>query len=296
MAASTLHQEQFPGIDVVVPGDNPDPEHDSEIPNRTQLYRPDCHIPRILALGYGILDLRDSLTIVSAGCSTGAEIDTILSYHAMSAQSGVLLALHGIDASKRAIDKAESAQHTLPSTYYGIRSNPTTLSEAEAALKAGGFKTTYIPKGWVSEWVFERGGYLIADSSDLRARHEVTFTHADLTSEAPEEENADIAFIDNVLYHLQPLAATKLLRNTASMLNPDAAVLSLGSMGNGWASSRRMGRPGDYSSVSYRDWVSFAEPILFNEFGMQRVEMYGNSKSDPVHVFVRQHTSDLSTG
>lgn len=288
MITPALYQEKVLDIDVVVPGDNPDPEYDSEIPNRTQLFRADCHIARILALGHSILGDRDSLKVISAGCSTGAEVDTILASHVMSERSGMPLTLHGIDASKRAVDRAKSAQYILPNTYYETKGNATTLSEAEAVLKASGFKTVYIPQGWISEWVFDRSGYVVADSSNLRAQHEVIFTHADLTSSVPDEESADIGFINNVLYHLQPLAATKFLRGTASMLNPDNAVLSLGSMGNGWASSRRMGRPENYSKIKYKDWMSFAESMLANEFGLRRVEMYGNSKSDVVDVFARQ--------
>src|SRR3990167_1781596 len=133
------------------------------IPVRTLLFRLGANLDAALDQAYQRRPDGAGLSIISAGCSVGAEPDTLL---ALSRQAGheTPITLLGIDANRRAIKAAKLGRYATP-TLYNLDYD---FSKTGRTLRNGGFGKRFIIKSDIS-------GHFDIDAEPVRAGHDLSF-------------------------------------------------------------------------------------------------------------------------
>ncbi len=192
----------------------------------TMLFREDCVLEEALQQLYKSNPESSPLSVVSAGCSVGAEADSLIALHSQSGFGG-RLAVTGFDISPVAVKAANTGRYFLPAS---VAQDEDVFAKTRSTLTDYGFTPDFhnihrspdLYRGTRSS----RGYYQIGATS-LRAGHEVVFTEHDLAEEAPLKGTAHLVVANNVLYHLSPERATRALQNIATILTQNG-VLNLG--------------------------------------------------------------------
>jgi chemotaxis methyl-accepting protein methylase len=196
-------------IDVRTPNIRP-------IPVTTRLFRMGANLDAALDEAYRRQPENKGLRIISAGCSNGAEADTLLS---LSSQTNheTPISLLGLDRDKRMIKAAKVGHYT---TYISSDTDQH-FYETEEVLKEGGFETRFKRTGKTS-------GYFHIDAAPVRLTHDVSFVADDIVKASLPE--ADLVVVNNVMYHLAPDRATQVVHSLAAVVM-SRGVLSIGGSG-----------------------------------------------------------------
>ena len=215
-------------------------------PTYTRLFRRGSCLEEALEQLYIRNVAAAELTVVSAGCSIGAEPDSLLALHNKSTFGG-RLALLGVDINESALEAARQGSYTIPHALY----NEERLQEAVETLTTYGF--TVEAASTALGAAGEKVAYVV-NSSGVRAGNRVNFTEHDLAGEAPLDVAAGLVVANNVLYHLGPTRAKQAIRNLAGMLSENG-VLSVG----------------EDTLIEPIEWTGDIAGILTSEFDLQPV-------------------------
>lgn len=259
--------ESPPALEVEVPAGQGD--INKMVPMQTHLFRTLCRLPEALLQTYERNPDAEEIAAISAGCSVGAEVDSLLALHSRS-EFGGRLSVAGYDTNPKAIEAAIPGHYFLPR----VPGYDAEFSDGVKKLERYGFAvdTKVVTK---AHGVNRGNGYYQIDARPLRQGQTVTFTGADLSEETPKEKQADLILANNVLYHLQPETATNVIRNLATVLG-ERGVLSIGDRRPGGIQFRQMGRPGAYSQVRYGQWISQITEQLEEDFDLKPIAFGGS--------------------
>jgi len=215
-----------------------------------------------------------SLNVVSAGCSVGAEVDSIIAIH-KNTPTDTRLTVTGIDNNPLAVSRADEARYLVP---LKLQSD-SVLKKYVETLTDFGFESDFKVKRRLRGFMKFHRGYFDVSAAAVRAGHEVNFIQHDLSNGPYQPGEADAVFANNILFHFKPDEATVVLKSLAMMLK-DSAMLSIGDkkdtpMGPGIGSDTAM--RANTAEVSLHDWLEDNQPMLESEFGLQpkRYGTYG---------------------
>jgi chemotaxis methyl-accepting protein methylase len=230
----------------------------------TQLFRADCDLPTALGEAYVRHLGASTLSIISAACSIGAEVDSILALHQAAGQNSSLT-VNGFDINDEAIRVARSGQYLIPR----LLQSDEGLEDMRETLERYGFVTdfeTIYHGGSLRNIMSGADGYHLADANRLRQEHNVTFEVRDLIEARTTGPKADLVLCNNLLYHLQPEPANAVLRNLAAMVKEEG-VLSM----KGSKKERMMGVRRRIGGMTYGAWLEEAIDFMGNEFGIEPI-------------------------
>lgn len=238
------------------------------VPTETKLFRTECLLSECLEAVYDRAD-GGELSAVSAGCSNGAEADSLLAVHDSSDYDGGL-SVTGYDVNPLAIEKARAGQYFVLADYEKYRLS----EEAKLALTALGFDCDFDNTHTFDAPVGTADFHKV-ESGSVREGHEVKFEVRDVSAGQPPATDVNLVLANNMLYHLEPEVATDVVNNLASLLSNNG-VLSMGETPKSrylWTPMGRGRYPGQ-KKMSLGDWLSETTANLEAEFGLQPIQ-YG---------------------
>ncbi len=153
------------------------PGEPHNISMRTAFFRLGSHIPE--AIEASEPDGIEGYSIISAGSSSGAELDSVLALYQTSGGEGAVWA-RGFDAASKAVDAARRGRYTVNRILHP------NAGPVLARLEELGFATE--PPG-------------IINSAPIREGHDVDFVHHDLVKPLPVTRLAHLILVNNLLYH-----------------------------------------------------------------------------------------------
>jgi chemotaxis methyl-accepting protein methylase len=203
----------------------------------SELFRPDTQLNDALELALEKTDPNERFRVISAGCSFGAEIDSILGTVQYNAPRP--MAVLGIDCNPRAVEAAQSGRYQMVASLAMQR-----RVYREANL---GFEQTMDTIGFNFNPDPQNPGLHILDTNELRTKHHVRIQEHDLTQILPIKTLAHVVMCNNVLFHLTPDTAEQIVQNLAQHVAPDGIL----SFGANPAQIRMEANQG----MSYLDWL-----------------------------------------
>lgn len=193
------------------------------------------------------------LHVISAGCSYGAEVDTVLALAHKYLPGTVEIT--GVDSSETALREAKLARYRIsPSIGAAI---------AKYSAQSYDFFATMQEYGLDAQVLDKNGCSSVLSSERLRSSHRVTWRSGNLASDAMTELPADLILCNNVIYHYYediPLA-NAITANLGSNL-ASGGILSFGA---------------NLSHAGMDDWVRNQATPLLAEQGI--VPVASNSQS-----------------
>lgn len=218
------------------------------VPMVTALFRTASRLPTALREVYARTQEGEQITVVSAGCSTGAELDSVMALHNASGRANQLVAV-GLDVGHTAISAAQQAAHYVRSTV-GMES---VLRRRMRTLDEYGF--VQVGASQKAYGRHSHGGYQQISSGQVRAGHNVAFEVDDLTVNKPRlQGGAHLVLAKNILYHLEPHEADSVATSLAEMVG-ERGVLSIDTP-NDWLLQRDIGRHQQRSGLKYGVWLT----------------------------------------
>ena len=219
------------------------------IPVRTLLFRLGANLDAALNQAYQRRPDGAGLSIVSAGCSNGAEADTLLS---LSMQTGreAPITLFGIDGNRRMIKAAKAGRYT---TYISNDLHPHFYKRG-SILREGGFESKF-------KWKDHGSGYYDINAEPVRDGHDLTFVRGDIAKTSLPQ--ADLVMANNVMYWLTPDKATQVVHNLAAAVAVDG-ILSIG--GARLTPNMRAVGSRDHP-MRYDTWLGETGDMLMSEYG-----------------------------
>jgi chemotaxis methyl-accepting protein methylase len=257
------------GIDVAVPyigSYTPD----TCIPERTALFRQSSHLPVALSHVANRVTGEGDVSVLSAGCSTGAEADSVMALYGKM-RFGGHLAVTGLDKNPIAVARARRGLHWIPEAEEGIE-----LEELKASLEAFGFGFTddaALDSEGVHDYIGVReftARYHRVDANPVRKENTVSFMQRDLAKEL-HVDRSDLILANNILYYHQAESASQIICNLASLLKENG-VLSIGENTAGNPERVYMGRYFGHRDVTFHDWISRTARLLKTEFQLEPIE------------------------
>lgn len=224
----------------------------------SMLFRSDTRLTDVLDLTLDGMSPDAPLTAISAGCSYGAEIDSILG--TIQYNSPRPTTVLGFDVNPKAVEAAKSG------TYQLVSGLPT---YEKAYSKVGiDFYQAMAQMHFSLRPNEQQANLAILDTNALRQQHQVEARTADLTHSLPTEKLAHVVMCNNVLYHLKADAAEGIVGNLAQHVAPNG-ILSLGTNPAKVRMEANLG-------MSYPTWLQQMgaklgeqglKPALFNDDG-----------------------------
>lgn len=235
-------------INVTFP--EPDAEGSTQIWSmQTALFRRNTYLSEALRMAYERSG--QDLSVVSAGCSIGAEADSILALHRAEGYEGEL-SIRGYDLNRLAIEMAKEGAYKVLAMWQ--------LSDlTQEALQALGFATSYA--GLEDNAMGEPRHRIDVDAAPLRAEYDVGFAEHDLTKRLPSE-GVDLVLANNVLHKIPIDSIRTVIRNLCGALT-ESGLLSVDTVSLNELDPRTQG----------------AMEVLEEEFGMVPLMV---SQSNPV--------------
>lgn len=252
----------------MIPDRDLDSSYPWQVPLNTCLFR-GVGLDQALNYVYSRNEKGARLRVISAPCSTGAEVDSVAALHNQSGFGGQL-EITGYDIHPSAISHARKGRYFIPV----VEEDPDSIHEVIDQLRLFGFASEGTGPRPLPEEEFtpditryqdeEESCYMIT-SDPVREPHEVSFEERDLGEGSPPVCDVDLALANNFFYHLHPDEATLAAVHLAQTLGREGA-LSIGGLKS--ARFRKMGVPGNYSEVRYSSWLSHIVKLLGREFGL----------------------------
>jgi chemotaxis methyl-accepting protein methylase len=234
-------------------------------PAFTRLFRRECELPEALEDTYVRVREDKELRIFSAGCSLGAEVDSLLALVNKKGENRRVV-IRGWDYNDRALQAARAGRYLAPIALFTGQDRE--VDELENVLEEYEFSHNIAPHNRPGTMRKSRRSYEI-DAGQVRRAHDVAFEHCDLSEAAPPEEPADLITANNMLYHLTVKKAGRVIRNLAGRL-AEHGVLSVGTNPTA-AHSPMRNEGGDYSGVTHGEWLVAISRALQAEFGIQPI-------------------------
>jgi chemotaxis methyl-accepting protein methylase len=229
------------------------------------LFRPDTRLSDVLGLALERTAPDNPFRVISAGCSFGAEIDSILG--TVQYNSPRHTTVLGVDANPQAVQAAKSGKYQLLT---GLATYHKTYDEAGID-----FDQTMQRMQFNLQPDQYNTGLHTLDTNELRQQHHVTVLEADLTRGLPTKKLAQVVMCNNVLFHLDPDTAENIANDLAQHVAPNG-ILSFG------ANPAQTGMEAN-QGIDYLTWLrqmgtkfeeQGLEPALFAQdvaFAFQRI-------------------------
>ncbi|HEX5744586.1 MAG TPA: hypothetical protein VFX84_04025 [Candidatus Saccharimonadales bacterium] len=224
-----------------------------DVPYRTELFRRDARQAETLDFILGRIPRDSGLSAVIAGCSIGAEADSLLSLYDRSGREGRAEVV-GLDASRTAVEAARRGLYRLYNhIIFGSEEDVAgkRVLDEEEFLADMGFTTSREH----NEHPTFSAASIIVDAAPVRQGHAVRFVAHDAAEPLPVSGEVDLAQASNLLYHLDADRAIRIARNMADIL-ADRGVLSFGSVG---------------SYYFNKETKAPMEAALYDDFGLEPV-------------------------
>lgn len=231
-------------------------------PVYTELFRTECRLPEALQAVYERKGEGPGTRIVSAGCSSGPEVDSLLA-HIKRSNRGGRVAVRGWDINEYAIISAQTGRYYM--NLHTPGKPEWDSEELERVLDEYGFE--YTP-GTVSRLAGRKQprGYLI-DAGPLRQGSDLEFTQCDLSKEVPEGPPADLITANNMLHHLTVPKAEAVIQNLAGSL-AERGVLSVGDAVYDYTPMK--GNSGSFETT-YGEWLAALVDGICGEAGIEPI-------------------------
>ncbi len=189
----------------------------SSVTPQSELFRPDTRLSDVLDIALQRTDPDKRFQVVSAGCSFGAEIDSILA--TVQYNSPRPTAVLGVDSNPRAIKAAKTGQYQMTQGLMGYR-----RSYAKAGLD---FHETMEQIHFKFSPDEHNPGLHTLDTNSLRQQHQIEVMEGDLADRLPTNDLAQVVMCNNVLFHLSPNTAEGIANNLAQHVALEG-ILSFG--------------------------------------------------------------------
>jgi chemotaxis methyl-accepting protein methylase len=268
-------------VDVYLPYIPNDTVRAGRIPIFTTLFRSDCFLADALEQTYARNPDAADYTILSAACSIGASADSLMAIHNKDGNSAALNVL-GLDVNPKVIRAAKTGRYK-----FAVRDTDSfrkRMPHNIQSLRDYGFLGALED----SELLPADPDQLEFNSDDVRRGHNVDFEVADLSASRLPDIKADLIEATNVLYHLSPSQASKVVVRLAGLLS-DEGVLNLSGEHsavfkeaivkalNSGQTVRRVGM------MDYPVWQAAMASYLEQQFGLKRIDF----KADGPFMFSR---------
>lgn len=217
----------------------------------TQLFRDDSRLPFALNTMLDRIDA-DEPRIISAGCSFGAEADTMLAQLNKAGERPVELV--GYDCNPSVVQVAQAGRYLA-----GAYTMPE-MQGARMTLKAHGFDVGRVRK---AEPDSKLSFLAPVDSARVRRPHQVRFMELDLARGVGA--TGDLVVANNVLIYPAPEVATAIAHNLATMVRP-GGVLSI--RDTKWALFMECNQRFE---KKYSDWLKETGEMFRRCYGMRAV-------------------------
>jgi chemotaxis methyl-accepting protein methylase len=212
----------------------------------TTLFRGSTGIDELLGLVAAEMPTEQPLHIVSAGCSYGAEVDTVLALAHKYLPGRV--AITGVDGNQRALRAAQVARY---------RTGPLAGMVADYTSQGHDFLKTMQQHGIDVRMHDVAAGGPVLGTEAVRERHQVAWRLGNLASDPVADRPADLVLCNNVVYHY---------RNNIPMANRIAANLAESTAQHGIVSFGA-----NLVHADMNEWTHKVAPPLFAEHGLVRV-------------------------
>lgn len=185
----------------------------SDISTVTALYRFENYIPLVTDAALDAYSQRDEaarpFTVLSVGCSIGAEVDTVLSHVTQTAPGVGSIMIRGYDVNNEALAHARRGLYEIE-----YRGDLSLLDQFDISPREGNAAHAFM-----------------ADSTGLRRKHDVAFDNIDLSkTEIPNTvPEADLILCNRVLGHMNFRRSEPLIRGMHHCLRA-SGILSIGGM------------------------------------------------------------------
>lgn len=191
-------------------------------PVYTELFRTECLLPEALQATYERKGEDPELHIVSAGCSVGAEIDSMLA-HVKKSGWREHVVMRGWDFNGNALAAARAGRYVVD--LYTLGKPEWEAEELERVLDEYGFEYTLVTIGAnrLARAHKKPSSYLI-DATHVRQGYDLEFVQCDLSEASPDSRPADLITANNMLHHLTTGKAEAVIRNLAGNLNEGGRV------------------------------------------------------------------------
>jgi chemotaxis methyl-accepting protein methylase len=176
---------------------------------RTALFRAGVNLPEAFDAAADTLGTGDEFSFISAGCSIGAEADSVLAHYRAAGGKGAVRA-RGYDVSERAVEAARGAAHVASRQRYK-RPEPVV-----AALEPLGFEIEICDEAVRDDP--NQKLYAIIKTGALREGHDVHFQRQNLWEPMDDSGKAHLILANHLLYHLEAAQAVQVVRNLSTAL------------------------------------------------------------------------------
>ncbi|HSX17719.1 MAG TPA: hypothetical protein VLH86_06495 [Patescibacteria group bacterium] len=167
----------------------------TNISQYTALFRGDTGIGEVLGLAAELPLPNEPLQVVSAGCSYGVEVDTVLGLtHKYAPNMRVNIA--GVDNNAAALTTAEAAQYRLYGSYTEVA--------GDYAATGHDFMSTMDEHGIAAIPYDIDAKAATIRTGKLRAEHEVSWRQRDLTRDKLTTAAAHLILCNNVMCYFRP--------------------------------------------------------------------------------------------
>lgn len=255
------------------------PVHDmrggpNPVPLVTKLFRFESYLEEGLKLHQGLFGTKTTLEVTSAGCSIGAEADSIAAIYNKLGYGG-RLAITGYDINPQALEVAAGARYEVGLTTSERENTARRALKAKILSDMGfvveGIVTRTAPKEAKRERtiLLTPEEALLTCSRGVRRRHQLGFTQADLRDASQPLREADIIFANNFLMHLSPDDATAAVDNLAASLKPQGIFVIGGwqtLMSHHFVSDKALPL---HLRAGYKPWAQSVSGHLREEYGLE---------------------------
>ncbi len=192
------------------------------VPRNTSLFRDGDTIHDLAVYALKRFGRNEPLSVLSVGCSVGAEADSLLTL--LKSGGAGPIDLIGVDVRKDVIDCANKGQYETR-----LIKDEDDNQRIKSVLSRYGF--TIVSSIDVTEEVTDENGVVHHfNSLAIRNNNSVDFRVHDLAEEGPIDDiNPDLVIIHNLLYQIPTVSRRRILERIFSMMN-EYGILSL----DGW--------------------------------------------------------------
>lgn len=227
-----------------------------EVTPYSTLFRSDAQLTEVLGIALEASPPTGLFRVISAGCSFGAEIDSVLG--TIQYNSPRPTAVLGVDTNPEAVQAARSGQYQLTTSLATYRRKYREAGiDFDQAMQRMNF--TLHPDQ-------HNPGLHTLATTDLRRKHFVQVEEANLTQGLPTQKLAQVVLCNNVLFHLDPETADNITSDLSEHVAP-GGVLSLGA--NPAQTGMESNKGTDYltwlQQIGTKLLEQDMEPVLFSQ-------------------------------